>query len=344
MLQGIDLKHPLFALASAGCLIVSLWASVRPPINVDGFVSGSLAGPPVASGITLASVDISFLFPAFREDLSDDKALVEVAVRYGIFNGLKEEVEIAAGFPAVDILNVTATLDGKPLAVGFSPDAAAKSAGLSKLALHRSAFMPPVYKDFLTRLREVAGLKDRPDADWPLALKGKDLGGIGPNEIYPVGRWRANAGEFRSAGMKLPLKPGLNELRVSYTQRMFVNERATGALEGWPQRGLSGLDYLLYPSVSWPLTDGFRLTVSVEIPEMPSKLMFWTIWLKPAFKSNLAFREGRAERPHVRLHQAEFEGFPADILSLLVWFDGKPAQSLADQGRSGHSDAERVVK
>jgi len=324
------MKRHLFAGALTGSLIVSLWASVRPPIDIDGFISGSLTGPPAAAGITLAGADIRFRFPAFREDLPDDEALLEVAVHYGIFNGLKEEVEIAAGFPAVDILNVTASLDGRALAVELAPDAAAKSECLARLALHRSAFMAPVYRDFLEQLRAAAGLNDRPDADWPLALKGKDLGGIGPNEIYPVGRWRNNAGDYRSAGMKLRLKPGLNELRITYTQRMFVNERATGALEGWPQKGLSGLDYLFYPAMSWPLASDFRLTVSVEVPEMPAKLLLWTIWLKPAFKSNLAFREDRAERPHVRLHRAEFERFPSDMITVLVWFDGKPARSLAD--------------
>ena len=227
-------------------------------------------------------------------------------------------------------MNVTATVDGRSLVVESGPDAAAKSEGLSKLALHRSVFMASVYNDFLTRLRKAAGLNDLAGADWPMALKGKDLSGIGPNQIYPVGRWRNNAGEFRSVGMKLRLKSGLNELRISYTQRMFVNERATGALEGWPRRGLSGLDYFLYPSAAWPLATGFRLTISIEIPDMSFKQPPRTDWLKPALKSNLAFLEGRAERPYVRLHRAEFERFPSDMITVLVWFDGKPARSLAD--------------
>jgi hypothetical protein len=159
---------------------------------------------------------------------------------------------------------------------------------------------------------------------------GKDLGGIDPREIYPIGSWRSEAAEFRSAGMRLRLKPGINRLQIAYSQRMSIDERGHGYFSGWPKKGFSGVDYLLYPATSWPLDAGFRLSVSVEIAELPAKRLFGKTWLEPGFRSNLAIVEAKSERPHVRLLRGEFAGFPADILSILVWFDAKAPRYFKD--------------
>jgi len=83
------------------------------------------------------------------------------------------------------------------------------------------------------------------------------------------------------------------------------------------------VDYLLYPAVSWPLDPGFRLSVDVDIPEMSAKRLFAKTHLKPFYRSNVDLREVPAERPRLlRLH-GEFAGFPADVLTVLVWFDPK---------------------
>ena len=63
---------------------------------------------------------------------------------------------------------------------------------------------------------------------------------------------------------------------------------------------------------------------------MAAKQLFGKTWLQPAFRSNLAIVETRSERPHARLLRGEFAGFPADILSILVWFDTKASRYFSD--------------
>jgi hypothetical protein len=158
----------------------------------------------------------------------------------------------------------------------------------------------------------------------------KDLGGIDPRELYPAGRWRSEAGDFGSAGIRLRIKPGVNKLQIAYSQRLSIDERGYGYSSGWPKKGFSGVDYLLYPATSWPLDANFKLTVSAEIPEMPANRLFGKTWLRPGFRSNLAIVETKPERPHVRLLRGEFPGFPADILSILVWFDAKAPRFFSE--------------
>jgi hypothetical protein len=78
------------------------------------------------------------------------------------------------------------------------------------------------------------------------------------------------------------------------------------------------------------LDANFKLVVSAEIPEMPAKQLFGKTWLQPGFRSNLAIVETQSERPHVRFLRGEFAGFPADILSILVWFDAKASKYISD--------------
>jgi hypothetical protein len=63
---------------------------------------------------------------------------------------------------------------------------------------------------------------------------------------------------------------------------------------------------------------------------MAAKRLFGKTWLKPEFRSNLAIVETKSERSHVRFLRGEFAGFPADILSILVWFDAKALKYISD--------------
>jgi hypothetical protein len=315
--------------------LVGLWtgpalANIRAPIKVDGYFSGSIRSLPVSAAVKLLREDLRLVFPGFKPKLSEGEAQVGITVQYEIFNSQGAEIEMAVHFLAVDIQTLTASMDGQALSVELSPDPNEKSECLRRLARHRSIFQGQFYKGFLQQIRRAAGLKDSPDTEWLGALEGKDLRGVAPREVFPVSGWRSQAADFSSAGMRLRLKPGINKLQVVYSQKMFIDERDYGYSSGWPGRGFSGVDYLLYPATSWPLDAGFRLSVSVEIPEMPAKRFLGETWLEPGFRSNLAIVETKSERPHVRTLRGEFSGFPADILSILVWFDTKASKYISD--------------
>ena len=304
------------------------WANIRPPLKADGFFSGSLRSLPVSAAVKLLGEDLRFVFLDLGTEASRNGAWVRITVQYDIFNGLDGEIDLPVRFLAVDIQDLEASLDGGPLPVDVAPDPAEKPECLWRLARHRSAFQGSFYQDYLRRLRGAAGLNETPDAEWLGALEGKDLGGIGLRQLYPDGRWSAEAADFRSAGIRLHLRPGINKLRIAYGQRMFIDERDYGYSAGWPEKGFSGVDYLLYPATSWTLDPGFRLKVSAEIPERPAKRLLGKAWRRPDFRSNLEMTEAASERPHVRLLRGEFEGIPADIMTLLVWYDAKASRHI----------------
>ena len=324
------MKRIFLTLALAGLLMGPALANIRAPISVDGFFSGSIRSLPVSAAVKLLREDLRFVFPAFTSGLSEGSALVGITVQYEIFNSQGAEIEMDVHFLAVNIQTLTASMDGQALPVELSPDPDEKSECLWRLARHRSIFQGQFYKGFLQRVRQTAGLKDSPDTEWLGALEGKDLRGVAPRQVFPVSGWSSLAAHFSSAGMRLRLKPGINKLQVVYSQKMFIDERDYGYSSGWPGRGFSGVDYLLYPATSWPLDASFKLVVSAEIPEMPAKRLFGKTWLKPEFRSNLAIVETKSERSHVRFLRGEFAGFPADILSILVWFDAKALKYVSD--------------
>jgi hypothetical protein len=305
-------------------------ANIRPPLKVDGFFSGGLRSLPVSGAVRLVREDLRIAFPDFRTGMSGAGPAVAITVRYEIVNSQAGEIDMRVHFLAVDIRTITASMDGQALAVELTQAPAEKSECLWRLTRHRASFQSGFYREFLGRMRRAAGLMESPDGQWLDDLKGKDLSGIGPEQIYPIGRSRPEAGSFMAGGISLRLKPGLNRLEIAYAQRMFIDERGYGYSSGWPKKGFSGADYLLYPGTSWPKDPGFRLSVSVEIPEISERKLFGTTWLRPGFESNLPFLEAGSERPHVRIRRAEFSDFPADILSILIWFDPKAARFFSD--------------
>jgi hypothetical protein len=99
---------------------------------------------------------------------------------------------------------------------------------------------------------------------------------------------------------------------------------------GLPARGFTGFDHLLYPALSWEADKDFRFSVTVEIPYYHGKFLVFPRWDEPQAKSNVDLRAEKAGPPHVRILRGEFNGFPADILTVLVWFDPKAMAGLPD--------------
>lgn len=330
------LARGLCLLAVTALAAATARANLRAPFRVDGFFSGSLKSMPLSQAVRLIREELSLAFPDFSEDFAvrqlKDRGtpMVRITVRYEIANDQAGEIEFPVQFLAVDIAGLTATLDGLALEVDLARDKSEKSECLWRLTRHRSAFAAPLYQSFLYRVRYAAGLNDAPDDGWLAALEGRDLSGIETSTLYSLMRLTSEAGDFRSAGMRLRLRPGMNVLEVSYTQRMFIDERDYGYSSGWPEKGFTGADYLLYPAMSWPLDPGFRLHLSVEIPELSVKRFLHRSWLRPFVRSNLRLEEEASARPHARRLKGEFPGFPADILTVLFWFDEEARRYLGN--------------
>jgi hypothetical protein len=140
-----------------------------------------------------------------------------------------------------------------------------------------------------------------------------------------------SAPEFKTAGLDLKLRPGRNSLSIRYRQRPYVAEFRYGYTAAWPARGFTGFDYLLYPALSWDADKDFRFSVSVEIPYYQGKFLFFRRWDEPQTKSNVDLRAEKAGPPHVRILRGEFDRMPAEIMTVLVWFDPQAAVYLSDR-------------
>jgi len=123
--------------------------------------------------------------------------------------------------------------------------------------------------------------------------------------------------------LDLAFKPGRNTLSIRYRQRPFVAEFRLSYMAWWPSRGFTGFDYLLYPARSWEADKDFRFSVTVEIPFYQGHFLVFPKWDEPISKSNLDLRPVAKGPAHRKILRGEFSGFPADILTILVWFDPK---------------------
>lgn len=287
-------------------------ANLRAPRKVDGTFSGSLAAGPAGTKLRLMAERLSASFPRMSLSQMDPKALVYFQVEYEIENGGEAAAKVPLRFLAVDIKDLMVELDGKAViaVVKQAPEELAECVAL--MAKHRSAFLPGFYKDFLSRLQ---------------AFVDKDAGGPPWSEAFVRSLEEAKADEPSAADFEAVFPPGRSRLVVRYGQRMFIDERGHGYFAAWPKKGVSGFDYLLYPAKAWTTDPGFKLAVSIEVPEAAGKKLFFNVYKKPSVRANLPLREvPGCAWGNGSTYKGEFSGgMPADVLTFLIWFDENAA-------------------
>jgi hypothetical protein len=298
----------LFVLAAVAGAPAS--ANLRAPRRLDGVFSGALGSPRAPSQIRLLAERLDLVFPVLDLSRPNPRDTVRVTATYEFESTAGGKVVLPVRFLALDLAEVSVELNGRPLAAVSVESPEDKADCLAALGKHREGFLPAFYGSFLGRLKGA----------------GPDLGGVSFGSVFervfeePLGAG-VPASEF-----ELPLEPGKNALVVSYRQRLFIEERDHGYFGAWPGRGFTGFDYLLYPARSWPADPGFRLNVTVEIPDARAKKLFFRVSKRPFWKSNLAFREESGKKG--RVLRSEFAGLPADVLTLLLWTDPKASRHL----------------
>jgi hypothetical protein len=323
-------KRIFFFLAAVVLVAAAGWANLRAPKRVDGFLSGSLKSVPLAEAIALRGEELRVVFPDFQDKLSEVMGTVEISVRYEIDNVASGPVTIPVRFLAVDIREPTARMNGQAIPVEMVADSAEKMECLARLARHRSVFTPELYRGFLSELRKRAGLNDVPDSEWLSGLEKADLAGLKFKNLYPWGLPSVkDETDFQAAKLDLALQPGRNILEIVYRQRMFVDEKGYGYFSSWPAKGFTGVDYLLYPAASWRLAKDFRLAIRVEAPDYHHKILFGTSWHKPYVRCDPALKDVPTDKKHLRILEGHFAGIPADILTVLIWFDEKALRYLS---------------
>jgi len=308
-------------LALAGALCLPAAANVRMARKADGTFSGALKAAAPAAALRLIAERLDAILPEFVLGSPDPKSLVRFRIVYEIENRGTGPVLVPLRFIAVDIRDLTAELDGRALAVEMREAPGEKEECLVRIARHRSGFLPGFYEDFLRRLRADAGLDKESGDGWLQKLEGRDLSGKPAFSSFLRTLESPPEKDFPSAEFEILLPPGRSRLVVTYGQRLFIDERNNGYFAAWPRKGVTGFDYLLYPAKTWDMDSGFRLNISVTVPDAQGKVLFFKTWKRPEIKCSLPLREETSGTRRIRVFRGEFDSMPADVLTFLFWFD-----------------------
>jgi hypothetical protein len=327
------MKKKMAMLACLFCLILlafsSALANLRAPRQVDGFLSGGLNSSDPAAGIIFSREEMRISFPDMDSRKLTTAATVHFAIVYELENSQAQAVIMPVYFIAVDIQSPQATLNGEPLSLEIRGDPAEKSEFLRRLARHRSSFLPRFYTEFLERVRREAGLGSEPADSWLSELEKKDLSALPVESVFDrMSSESQPQKDLPLVGFALKLKPGKNTLVLNYEQRFYVEERGHGYFASWPSKGVSGFDYLLYPSRTWKLHQDFRLDITIALPDFHKKRFFIKSWKRPQIKSNLDFAGDYNSKKHLAVYKGSYRNIPADILTFLVWVDKKAPNYL----------------
>jgi hypothetical protein len=299
----------------ATAMAVPAGANLRMARKVDGVVSGSLKAVPASLHLRLMGERLDVSFPRLGLSSADPRSPVWFRITYEIENPGPATPAVPLRFLAVDISGLTVELNGKPVGVTVkaAPEEGVESTAL--LVRHRAAFLPVFYEDFLARLR---------------ALQEKGGGGPPWREAFTRTFEEVKTDEPSAADFEVVLPPGRSRLIVDYGQRLFIDERGHGYFAAWPKKGVTGFDYLLYPAKAWPTDPGFKLAVSIAVPEAAGKKLFFNVYKKPSVKANLPLREvPGCAWGNGSTYKGEFTGgMPADVLTFLIWFDDAAAGYL----------------
>jgi hypothetical protein len=288
-------------------------ANLRAARRADGYLSGGLRIILPVGAVRLTREDMRIVFPDFDSQTPFRDAGVSIEILYEFQNGSGRDIALSAQFVAVDVRDLEARLNETAVPSVAAGNEGEEAECLSRLAAHRKAFLEPLYRPFLQALKPEAS----PAARFSAIFGHPPLG-------------EATPPEFKTSGLDLKFCPGRNTLSIRYRQRPFVAEFRYGYFAAWPARGFTGFDYLLYPARSWEADKNFRFTVTVEIPFYRGRFLVFPKWDEPLSKSNVDLHPVRSGPSHRRILRGEFNGLPADILTVLVWFDPKAMTGLPD--------------
>jgi hypothetical protein len=109
---------------------------------------------------------------------------------------------------------------------------------------------------------------------------------------------------------------------VAYDQPLLLHEGHYGYGTGFGIHGaVFGFDYLFYPAREWRRAPGFKLTVTLRVPDHRVRHWYGDRCERYAWRSNLALVD-RSRRDVNALDLAgAFADLPADIFTLLFGLD-----------------------
>lgn len=304
-----------------GALTSNVSANLRVARKVDGVFSGGLKAVPSAASIRLLAEDLDAAFPDLDLARLGPRDTLLFKAAYEVENRSDRLIALPVRFIAVDIQDLKAELNGRPITVRIVEAPGEKAECLARIARHRNAFLPIFYKDCLKQIRRLTGLDQEPDDRWLDKLGQIDARELASASLFPRTIDSPPDKDFPAAEFEIPLPPGKSRVAVTYRQRLYIEERNNGYFAAWPKKGVTGFDYLLYPAGSWDLDPGFRIRLSVEVPDAQRKKLFFKTRERPTVKCNLPLRPEEGRTKNIRMFKGDFAGLPADVLTFLWWVD-----------------------
>ncbi len=214
-------------------------------------------------------------------------------------------------------------MNGAVLQVTAKQNPAFAKEFIVKISEHRLVWNTANYRHYLDRAQYVFQYLDDqgywdPNTNWLAELKKMVPGDARLHELFfeNYAQWRTN--DFSDYGFSMTLRPGLNELRVKYSQVLAINERTSGYGPVRVLNSVIGFDYLLYPALSWKLADGFLFEVEVSVPDFRKRGLFFTRYFQPKITTNLEFEDFYDARSRIHRYRGEYRGYPADVFTFLA--------------------------
>jgi len=65
------------------------------------------------------------------------------------------------------------------------------------------------------------------------------------------------------------------------------------------------------------------------VPDYHHKILFGTSWPKAHIRCDPALKDAATDKKRLRVLEGNFAGIPADILTVLIWFDEKALRYLS---------------
>jgi hypothetical protein len=280
-------------------------ANMRGPETSQGGYSGSLASR-VASDVRFHDEQLDISIDAASQDVVPRYARVDAL--YHLENRAHDALDVPVQFLGLAIEHAKISLNGRDVDFDLHTDQGQQRDVLRRLVEHRCAraaaggtFEQPL-EDLL---RQIGGSCD-------------DLSGVRKRiervELHSL----LMHDKLETVQFTLHLVPGMNEVRVSYEQPLFVREGEYGYFSsGFGRRGaVFGLDYLLYPARSWSLDPAFHLDVGVRLWHQKTRRLWRDRYVPQRWESNLSLvdhNEAHAS-PFYEL-RGKFSALPADIFS-----------------------------
>ncbi len=282
------------------------FANVRAPFRLKGGVSGvPFYKSNTFKNVSLLQENLNIVFPQMNvDDFPETKA--KINAHYTFINNSEETIEVPVNFLALKLSDTAISLNNEGL-IKFSSthdfkltnELAEKIYNVVKSEIHKE--QDKQIRKFISSYLQIT----------PAVLIKSQLF----LDIKKLITAKLNNIVFNQISFKLKLKPGKNDLIISYKQEMIIDEGKTGYLkEFYYSKGIFGIAYLLYPAKTWHFSEKFIFNLNIELPDFVERRFFIRFYQKALWRSNVKLATEYDKEKRKIFLLGRFKKFPSEML------------------------------